>query len=184
LKIRRTILYAAIFTGLYFTVNILLNWLWNFHQLHNDYWDLLFIAKNINFANAFSLANPCIPIGYTSLLHFIIRLGSNVTIPIVVNLLFGSLTIFASLLFYQKVITLKIRIISALFLGIFPLFFFYSNQGGADPGSVMFFTGGAFLLLYSLNFTDKVKWSCFFTAGVLLGLGAIFRYHVLVGGAF
>jgi hypothetical protein len=182
LKIRRDVFYAALFTVLYFTVNIILNLFWNFHQLHNDYWDLLFIAKNINFANASSLANPCIPIGYTSLLHFIIKFGSEITIPIVVNLLFGSLTIFAAILFYQKVISLKTSIVSAIFLGIFPLFFFYSNQGGADPGSVMFFTFGAFLLLYNLYFVNNAKWHYFLVAGLLIGLGAIFRYHVLVGG--
>lgn len=181
MKIKSNIVYATIFTFLYFSVNMVLNSLWEFHQLHNDYWDLLFIAKNIQFGNPFSLANPCIPIGYTSLLSFVVKLGSEVTIPIILNLLFGSFTIFTALIFYQKAITLKNSVISAVFLGIFPAFFFYSNQGGADPGSVMFFTIGALLLLYCLYFNDNPKWLHLLSAGIFLGLGAIFRYHVLVG---
>jgi hypothetical protein len=175
---------ATCFAISYLLVNLSINSLWKFHQLHNDYWDLLFIAKNIDFSNPYSLFNPCIPIGYTSILHFVIKLGSEVTLPIIINLFFGTTTLFFSLLFYQKKLSRFGSIISTLLVGFFPLFFFYFNQGGADPGSVMFFSIGSFLIVEQLFLqNDKKKKNIYLIAGLLMGCGAIFRYHVLVGSA-
>lgn len=177
-------LYIAVIVSLsYLIINMLLNSLWHYHQLHNDFWDLLFIAKNIDFRNAFSLVNPCIPIGYTTLLHFIIKTGSEITIPIIVNLIFGTVTLFVSILFYLKIMEKSYGILSAFLLGFFPLFLFYFNQGGADPGSVMFFTSGAFLLINLTYLTKTKPWSLAFISGLLFGLSALFRYHCLVGAA-
>lgn len=181
MKIKNNISLALLFSLSYFSINILLNLFWRFHQSHNDYWDLLFIAKNIDFRNVFSLANPCVPIGYTTLLHFIIKSGSEITIPIIVNLLFSTTTVFVSILYFQKIMSKESSIISAFLLCFFPQYFFYANQGGADPGSVMFFTLGALVLLNQLYLKKEMRRSVYLISGILLGLGAIFRFHVLVG---
>lgn len=154
-----------------------------FYQIHNDYWDLLFIAKNIDFSNLHSLFNPCIPFGYTSLLHFLIKTGSEVTVPIIVNIMFTSVTVFVSAMFFTTMMKKKTGLIAALLIGLFPPFFFYSNQGGADPGAAMFFSAGA-LLLIRQSFGESARRVEYLLSGLLMGAGALFRFHVLAGAVF
>lgn len=181
MKPSRPIPPAVIFVAAYFIVKLIIDIVTSFHQLHNDYWDLLFIARHIDFGTLHSFYNNCIPAGYVTLLHFIIKTGSTIVVPILVNELFGAGTVFVSLLFYRKLFSLPVSMLAALLTGTFPGFFYYISQGGADPGSVFFFTSGALLLLNQLLFAPRKKFAVFLLAGILMGTGGVFRYHVLVG---
>jgi|GEM_PF-3197744 len=176
-KVKILILLPAI----YFMVNIIIGMQSHFFQIHNDYWDLLHIAKQIDFLDVQSLFNPCIPAGYCLILHYIIKISQSVCIPIIVNLLCGTLVIGASLFFYRKITNEKTAVLSILFLALFPQNLYYFNQGGADPFSVLLFTTGIFMLLRQLVPDKSGNAYVFLTAGIIMGAGAFMRYHVLVG---
>lgn len=182
-EMRKRIILSSTVSLFYLVLNCIVSTQSDFHQIHNDYWDLLFIAKNIDFKNASSLFNLCIPFGYTSLLHFLIRTGSEVFIPIVVNIVFAAVVVFISTMAYTTMMEIKAGTIVAVLVGLFPPFFFYVNQGGADPGATMFFTAGA-LLFVRLSSGDVTPWGRCFFSGVLMGSGAVFRFHVLAGAVF
>lgn len=154
-----------------------------FHQLHNDFWDCVFIARHLSLQNLQSLFNPQYPIGYTLFLKAIAGPGLPVTTAIIANCLFAGVILFALCLLLRKFIPGRVAAIAIVLLAFFPRMFHYCTVGGGDPGSVAFFTLGAFLILSTIaDHSGNVRWSKLLIGGMFLGLGALFRYHVFVGG--
>jgi hypothetical protein len=151
-----------------------------FHQLHNDFWDNWFLARHLTFSDLQTLFNPLFPIGYTAFLKLIVGDGYPVVPAILANIACASTILLVSAVFYLRRLSLPAAAFSVIALSMYPRFFFYVNAGGADPASVLFFTSGAVLILGNLIKTpDKGSWFYFICGGLLLGAGALFRYHTL-----
>lgn len=181
MKLPKSVIHSLIIATVFFLLKVIIDTFCSFHQLHNDYWDLLFIARHIDFGNLATIYNPTIPAGYVIVLHFIIKTGSTIILPILINVLSGTMTVFISLLFFRRLFSRSTAVFAALLVGTYPGIFYYMSQGGADPGSVLLFTGGAYLLMDQLFLSGRPKTAVFFIAGMLMGTGGLFRYHVLIG---
>lgn len=154
-----------------------------FHQQHNDFWDSVFIARHLTLHDLQSLFNPQYPIGYTFFIKTIGGPGLPVTPAIIANCIFAGLMLLALCLLLRKFIPGKAAAAAVILLALFPRMFHYCTVGGGDPGSVAFFTLGAFLILSTIaDHSGNVRWSRLLFGGMFLGLGALFRYHVFVGG--
>lgn len=169
-------LYPLLFLALSFVVNLRLD----FQQVHNDFWDVYFIARNLSWHDPQTWFNPQYPIGYSVFLRSITH-GMPVVPAIVTNMFFGFCILSVCAHFFRKMLSPGYALLSLVTLSFFPQLFHYLNQGGGDPGALAFFTVGAVLIFLTLYyFPNPSKGLRFFAAGLLLGLGALFRYHVLV----
>jgi hypothetical protein len=155
----------------------------DFQQTHNDFWDVYFIARQMTWADKVSWFNPQYPIGSCLFLKGIMGSGPPAVPAILANILFAAFTLGFSQSLYRKFMPRGLAIFSAGALALFPEFFFYANAGGGDPAAVAFFAAGAGLLFYAFADPARSRSAWFHTsAGYLIGLAALFRYHALVGG--
>ncbi len=153
----------------------------DFEQLHNDFWDVYFIARHMVWANRQSWFNPQYPVGYSFFLKVIAGGGMPVVPAILANIFFGCGTLVSCVWFYRKFMSAGLALASLIVLSVFPLSFHYINVAGGDPGSVAFFTVGAFLILSRIGESSGTSNTRdFFFSGLLLGLAGLFRYHALV----
>lgn len=153
-----------------------------FHQLHNDFWDCVFIARHMSLIDRQSLFNPQYPIGYTLFLKTIGGPGLPVTPAIIANCVFAALMLLALGFLLRRFIAGRAAAIALVLLAFFPRMFHYCTVGGGDPGSVALFTLGAVMILLNCADPGREPQSIrVFTGGMLLGLAALFRYHVFVG---
>ncbi len=176
---------ARLLSYLFFLLilQILVNARLDFHQLHNDFWDCYFIARHLSFGDVQTWFNPQFPIGYCLFLRFIVHGGFPVTPAIIANLLFGIIILLSATFLYRRVLNAWAAFFSVLGLSLYPRLFNYVNVGGADPGSIAFFSIGAGLIVVQvLRETQKRSCACFLAGGIFLGLGGLFRYHVFIGG--
>jgi len=180
-NIRRAFFVFVILYGLLCLVS---NLLVNFHQTHNDFWDVYFVARHMTTADVQTWFNPQYPVGSCLFLKLIMRHFSPEIPGILTNILFGFIILTLSFMLYRKVMEPTTALVTVLALGLFPRLFHYINLAGGDPAAVAFFTAGAFLVLKQCIADEKKQGALFFLAGILLGFGALFRYHVLVGSLF
>jgi hypothetical protein len=168
------VLFGAICLGLAFGLD--------FHQLHNDYWDVHFIASHLAWADRQTWFNPQYPIGYVLLLKSLLGFSSPTAPAILANILFASGTVWLASRLYSRLLSPAYTVFALLALCLFPEFLRYATVGGGDPGSVFFFMAGAVLILSALYEEPAPgrHWGRFFCAGLLFGIGALFRYHALV----
>ena len=171
---------AALYCLLCLGSNILVS----FHQTHNDFWDVYFIARHMTTADVQTWFNPQYPVGSCLFLKCIMGHMLPEIPGILTNILFGIVILTVSFMLYRNVMNVTAAMISAFALCLFPRMFHYINLAGGDPASVMFFMLGVFLILRQCIASDKKSYGLFFLAGILLGFGALFRYHVLVGSLF
>jgi hypothetical protein len=150
----------------------------NFYQFHNDFWDVFFSARNMVATDTASWFNPQYPVGYTLLLKLISGSGSPILPAIILNCIFGGFTILACGYFYKQFLSKPVFLLCLSTIALYPTLFHYFTVGGGDPGSVFFFASGS-ALLFLLTFQNNHKFSPFFFSGLLMGVGALFRYHVL-----
>jgi hypothetical protein len=165
---------------LFVIASVIVNSAIGFHQMHNDFWDLYFVSRHISFSDLNSLYNPCFPFGYCLLLKMLLFPINPVTGAILLNIFFGALILYASAVLYARIFPLHINIALLLLFASVPKFFFYMNAGGSDPGAAVFFTLGALLVCMQFLATGKISYAKFLIAGIFMGFGALFRYHVLV----
>lgn len=169
----------------YFVTNVILNIICNFQQTHNDYWDLLFMAKHIDWSDRNTLFNQCTTSGYPLFLYFLIVSKSDIILPTIINLLVGTFAGYALMLFLHKVNqTRVINILSFILYCFFPINFLYFNQGGGDPLAVFLFTSGTLLLVKDFYLTQLKTKKTIFYYGFLVGLATLFRPHLLISSLF
>lgn len=150
----------------------------NFYQFHNDFWDVFFSARNIVSTDTASWFNPQYPVGYTLLLKLISGSGSPIQPAIILNCIFGGFIILVCGYFYKQLLSKPVFLLCLSTIALYPTLFHYFTVGGGDPGSVFFFASGS-ALLFILIFRNNHNFSPFFFSGLLMGVGALFRYHVL-----
>jgi hypothetical protein len=156
-----------------------------FHQLHNDFWDCVFIARHLTLNDLQSLFNPQYPIGYTLFLKSIGGHGLPVTPAIIANCAFAGIMLLAVGWFLVRFLPGRAAAVAIVLLAFFPRLFHYTTVGGGDPGSVGLFTVGAALILSDIGLNPERSKGLArpLIGGLFLGLAALFRYHVFVGGA-
>ncbi len=161
--------------------SLALNWGLDFQQYHNDFWDTVFYARHLHWADRQSWFNPQYPVGCGLLLKLILGDGNPAGPAILVNVAFGTLTLAVSGWLFRKILPPGFALLSLVSLSLFVQFFHYMNAGGGDPAALFFFTAGIALIFSRLFDSPQAAPSRgFLAAGFLLGLGALFRYHVLV----
>ncbi len=163
-------------------LNLALSIVLDFQQLHNDFWDVFFVARTMVWEDRQSWFNPQYPIGYCFFLKLIMGSGLPVVSAILANLVFTGITLAVSAIFYRKLFGAVYAIVTILALAFFPEFYHYANAGGGDPGAVTFFSLGFFLLLSVVNSQSKKypRPGIFLVGGLCLGVAGLFRYHALV----
>ncbi|MDD5675455.1 MAG: hypothetical protein PHC61_14895, partial [Chitinivibrionales bacterium] len=156
----------------------------NFHQFHNDFWDNVFIARHLNPRDIQSWYSPFFPLAYNLFVKAITGKGFPVVPALLANLGFAMAYLYTARTLFRIVLSSTQTLAALVMLSIFPRLFWYVNAAGADPASILFFTLGALLIVrQGLRNQKENSWFLvFFGGGLLLGLGALCRYHVLVGG--
>jgi hypothetical protein len=125
------------------------------------------------------------PIGYYVFLKIIGIKGVPPEIPgIVGNVFFGAIMLIVSAILYRKFLNQKISLSMVIILSFFPSMFLYITNAGPDPASIAFFESGAIIILLQIVSNKAESKGLFFFGGLILGCGAIFRYHVFVGSIF
>lgn len=124
------------------------------------------------------------PIGYYLFLKIIGITGVPPEIPgIWGNIFFGAIILFASIILYRKFLSQKISLLLLIALSFFPSLFLYITNAGPDPASIAFFEIGAIIIFLQILNNGRESKGKFFVGGLILGCGAIFRYHVFVGSS-
>lgn len=154
----------------------------DFQQLHNDYWDVHFIASHLSWADRASWFNPQYPIGYVLLLKGLLAFGSPAVPAILANIAFTAGTVWIAARLYARFLAPPFAVFALLALCLYPDVFKYATAGGGDPGAVFFLVAGAALLISRLHHSPPPgeNHALFFWAGLLFGVSALFRYHALV----
>lgn len=173
----------SLYPVLFGIVVVLINVIIGFHQLHNDFWDNYFIARHLDLNDNQTWFNPQYPILNYLFLRLISGNGYPVPAAVISNILFGMVLLLAAGKFYQKMMSAGFAITSVIALSLYPVCFHYFNVGGGDPASVTLFSLGLAVLITSIVKTTEPKWYFALLAGVCMGAGALFRYHVFVGSA-
>jgi hypothetical protein len=122
--------------------------------------------------------NQKYPVGYTLLLKFISGNGSPVLPAIILNSMIGATIVFICGYVFKKLLSKPAFLFCSAALALYPTLFHYFTVGGGDPGAVLFFAAGSALICISLLEQNR-SYLPFFIAGLLMGTGALFRYHVL-----
>ena len=155
-----------------------------FQQTHNDFWDIFFGAQHLSFDNKYSLYNMHYPIGYYVFLKIIGFKGVSPEIPgILGNIFFGAVILFASIILYRKILSQKMSLLLLMALSFFPSLLLYITNAGPDPASIAFFEIGVIIIFLQILNNGRESKGKFFIGGLILGCGAIFRYHVFVGSS-
>ncbi|MBN1601991.1 MAG: hypothetical protein JW915_10300 [Chitinispirillaceae bacterium] len=163
---------------LYSFILIVVSAFQKFYQFHNDFWDVFFVARTMISTDTATWFNPQYPVGYTFLLKLICGNASPILPAIILNCIFGGIIILVCGYFYKKLLSKPVVLLCLSTIVLFPTLFHYFTVGGGDPGSVFFFASGSALLFISI-IQNNSKLSPFFFSGLLMGAGALFRYHVL-----
>ena len=167
---------------LYVFLCILANVYTGFQQTHNDFWDIFFGSQHLSFDNKYSLYNMHYPLGYYVFLKIIGIKSVPPEIPgILGNVFFGAIVLIASVILYGKFLGPKLSLSMVTLLSFFPGLFLYITNAGPDPASIAFFEIGAIIILFQIVSNGAGSKMLFFIGGLILGCGAIFRYHVFVG---
>ncbi|HEX2958836.1 MAG TPA: hypothetical protein VHO70_18520 [Chitinispirillaceae bacterium] len=178
MKIVKPVQLFLVFLFFYGIMLILSSISQGFYQYHNDFWDIFFVTRHMVASLPVSWFNPQYPIGYTLLLKCITGAGSPVFPAIIFNIIVGMAIIIICSYFYFQLLPEKLSYLCIAILATFPTLFHYLTVGGGDPGSVLFFASGSFLVFVSVLNNNK-KFLPFLFGGFLMGSGALFRYHVL-----
>lgn len=174
---------CALYISLYVAVCIASDFYVGFRQTHNDFWDTYFVARHMTPGDHQTWFNPQYPIANCLFLKTIMGNFPPEVPAGIANILFGAAILVFSLLLYRKLLSGTAVFIALMALSLYPRFFHYVNLGGGDPASLAFFSFGV-LLIFGQLVTSGEKKPPFFWGGVFLGLGALFRYHVLVASVF
>lgn len=175
---------SVIYILLYILLGIAADVCTGFQQTHNDFWDLFYGSQHLFFENKYSLYNMHYPIGYYVFLKIIGIKGVPPEIPgILGNIFFGAIILFTSIILYRKLLSQKISLLLVMVLSFFPSLFLYITNAGPDPASIAFFEIGAIIIFLQILNNGCESKGKFFIGGLILGCGAIFRYHVFVGSS-
>ena len=173
--------YFFVFLLFYGLAGLFVNFYVGFHQSFNDFWDLYFGTRFLSLHNAQSLYSPYFPIGYFAFLKAIIGSAPPEIPAIFANILFGIILLAVSYKLCRTLLSPAISLFFILLLSIYPRIFYYNFVGGADPLSLALFAIGSYFLIPEFLNKSAGKGRTFFIAGLFFGLGALVRYHVLVG---
>lgn len=177
--------FVVIYVLAYLALNLYIGFRLDFQQQHNDFWDTYYAARILDADEPETWFNPQYPIGYCLFLKIMAGDGRPVPPAIIANLLFSTITLLASGWMFSKLLLGHLALLAVVLLSMVPEFFHYTNAGGGDPGSAAFFALGVSIVVVGLSRSSGPLPRCHsFGAGVLMGMGALFRYHVLVGSAF
>jgi hypothetical protein len=174
---KAAVIYIITFAFICLISNIIVS----FHQTHNDFWDVYFIARHMTFADGKTLFNPQYPIGSCLFLKAIMGHFPPEIPGIISNIFFCIGLLTASWLLFRRIVSGTTALFSLIAFSLFPRLFHYCTMAGGDPASIAFFAFGAFFILSQLFMCEKKRWVKFFVGGIFLGLGALFRYHIFVG---
>jgi hypothetical protein len=153
----------------------------NFLVVNNDFWDNCFIAQHLNFHLPQSLYNGFFPIGFHVLLRLFIAYIPPEIFGFGLNLGFTLLLFWAAFKLLPCLTTPNLSIVTLTLIASYPLLYHYNTTAGADPGAVAFFLVGCFFLLKAKKASGRRQ---SILCGLSFGLGALWRYHVLVAGGF
>lgn len=170
-------------------------WYTGFFAAHNDFWGAVFIAQQMNAGVRESFHNGFFPLGYPLLLK---------SYPDMLPLdVWGFLTSFASAVVVlvaswflaKRLMPRGLAWLLLPFIAFHPLCFFYFTTAGVDPGAMAFFLAGMALLLHAAERavegtaggterapSGRGAFKAAMAAGILIGLGGLWRYHALIAG--
>jgi hypothetical protein len=175
-----------------------------FYAAHNDFWDICFYAGHLDLSMPRSLYNAFFPIGFSLVLKPFMGVVAPEIVGFALNLLCAMILVGVMLRLKPLLTGSKLRVATVAMVAFYPLILHYNTTAGPDPGAMTFFYAGCYLLLKAKkgsagpdsHSTENARHSSLTTrlslptgleyalAGMFFGLGALWRYHVLLAGGF
>jgi hypothetical protein len=180
----RVVSEKAIFPGAFLVacgIFFFISWRQAFHVTYNDFWGILFYARQLSWQEKASLYNGFFPIGYALLLR-LLPYGLVIQGITAINLLFGGLL---SATVTQLARKTGSSWIILLVFGIsisYPLVVEYATSVPPEIGSAGFTAAAIFLLWDKVDTPPEKTRSLlrFILAGAFLGLATLWRNHTIV----
>ncbi len=163
-------------SGLFF----LFSWRTAFHVTYNDFWGILFYARQLNWQEKASLYNGFYPIGYALLLR-LLPYGLVIQGITLINVTFGGLFSAAATGLVRRAGSLWIALLVFAFSVSYPLGVEYASSVAPEIGCAAFTALAVFLLwddLLAPAGRPASIWKLTL-AGALLGLATLWRSHTL-----
>ena len=165
--------------GVYVILNLWIVFASNAHALLNDFWFLFRMSEYFNWNNPANLYDGFFPYLFPLVLKFIPQssiLMTTAFISLLASVLTISFTYFAA----RIVVGPLWGLIAVWIVALQPQSFTYSTVPGADPLATLPVSIALWILIREWNKPNPQRLKALALAGLLIGLGASLRYHVLL----